>query len=327
MKQYTPDEYKTVTVVRPRATRRKKPVAPGSTKISVGKKIPITNYVNIGLGVTFAFLMLRTFLPAQNPFQSIEDNVVATFSHLRGTTVTFDWKTLADPDKIQNAMKGIPGSFVVSDESGNIIASTRGDDMMSIASVAKAFTTVSMLEKNPDKYFEAKNFERLKDAFEVSDNLYFDNKADEIGGIKYIQDLMRKITGNNRVTIANGSGCPGLSKGSAEHGCSDRSVSATEPTKMSANDAIKVLFYLEKQLNARGKSFDDLAPQKNGSNRYGSGFNRPVFAKTGTINELYSLMGIVKGPNGEKVAFAAFTPGSGDRPSVHIKVLNSVFPR
>jgi hypothetical protein len=330
MKQnnYDPNQYAPPQViVRPKAKRRKTGIKPGQTKIGVRKPTPIINYVNIGLGITFGFLMLRTFVPDLNPFASIENNVLATFGHLRGTTVVFDWKTLADPDKIQKAMRGIPGSFVVADSDGQIMASTRGDDMMSVASVAKTFTTVAMLEKNPNKFFKASNFETLKDAFAISDNLYFDNRAEEVGGINYIQTLMRKITGNDSVTIANGSGCPGLTRGSETHGCTRRMEGATNPTKMSAKDAIKVLFYLEKQLNARGMKFSDLAPKKNGSNRYGSGFNRPVFAKTGTISELYSLMGIVNGPNGEKVAFAAFTPGDGDRPSVHVKVLNSVFPR
>jgi D-Ala-D-Ala carboxypeptidase 3 (S13) family len=328
MKHFTPEEYQTVKIVRPMAVRRKRPIAPGSTKLIVGgTKIPFSYYVNVGLGLTFTILLLRTFLPDMNPFATVEENIVATFSDIRGTTVTFDWKTLADPQKIQNAMKGIPGSFVVADSEGQTLASTRGDVMMSSASVAKTYTTVAMLEKFPDKYFKSENFERLAEAYEVSDNYYFDNKADEVGGVNYIQTLMRKITGNNQITIANGSGCPRLTRGTGVHNCSGHYKGATEPTKMSANDTIKVLFYLENQLNKRSKKFSDLAPQKNGSRRYGSGFNRPVFAKTGTINELYSLMGVVNGPNGEKVAFAAFTPGDGDRPSVHIKVLNSVFPR
>ena len=318
---YDPNQYQ-APVVKIRSKARRK-----ITQITVKPK-PNSKKFTFGIGFTIVYMLYRTFAPQDNPLQNMQDNVLASFGHLQGTSVTFDWNTLADPAKIQKAMKGIPGSFVVADSEGAIIASKNGDELMSIASVAKVFTTVAMLEKNPDKYFQDSNFENLKEAFEVSDNLYFDNKMDEVGGRQYIQNLMRKITGDDRVTIANGSGCPGLTKGSETHGCSARSYGASSPTKMSAFGAVKVQFYLEKLLASHGKKYSDLAPQKNGSRRYGSGFNNPVFAKTGTINELYSLMGSVDGPNGEKVKFAAFTPGdASNRSMVHIRVLNSVFPK
>jgi hypothetical protein len=336
MKQnnYDPNQYAPPQVIlRPKAKRRRTGIKPGQTKIGVQKPTPIINYINIGLGITFGFLMLRTFVPDMNPFATIENNVLATFGHLRGTTVVFDWKTLADPDKIQKAMRGIPGSFIVTDNEGNILASKDADIPIESASVAKAYTTSAMLEKNPDKYLEKRSFERLNKAFGVSDNEYFDARAMEIGGVEYIQAHMRKVTGDNRITIGNGSGCPRLERPEGTNSCAygTRFPGATQPTMVSAASAIKLQIYLEKQLEKRGLKYTDLAPEKNGTKLYGSRFNSTVYAKTGTIGAVKSLMGVVDGPGGERVKFAAFTAGDGwskeKRIGVHVKVLNSVFPK
>jgi hypothetical protein len=336
MKHFTPEEYKAITVVRPRATRRKKPIAPGSTKISVGKKIPITNYVNIGLGVTFAFLMLRAFLPALNPFSTIEDNIVATFSHLRGTTVTFDWKTLTDPAKVQKAMAGTSGGFAVIDSSGELIAGVNEKDQLHPASVAKLLTTAAAMEKypigHPKSVLSTRRIAALKAASASSNNVYFDALADEIG-TDYIQESIRKITKNDSILIGNGSGCNDYTTSSGRSSCGG-STRTGRPTKISTYDIVKVVKHMDQALSKTGMGLEDVTGSTDNNStvagRYAGSLNRKITAKTGSLpsQSRYALAGKIYGPDGEVVYFATITIG--DKRNMitkHIKVINSVYPK
>jgi hypothetical protein len=235
--------------------------------------------------------------------------------------------------KLQDAMRGVKGAFVVTDSTGKVIAAVGKDTMLPPASVSKLFTTVAALEafpvNDPRSLLNYNNIGHLKIANSSSDNLYFEALADRIG-IDNVQSTIRRITGNNSIVIGNGSGCGNTTRGNGEHSCGGRSKSGRS-TKISVGDTVKVVQYLDLKLRSNGKRMEDvLGSNFDGnstlSDRYKGTIRNAVTGKTGTLNGLFSLAGIMYGPANQTVYFATVTEGS-KTPSIlkHIEVLNAAF--
>jgi hypothetical protein len=235
--------------------------------------------------------------------------------------------------KLQDAMRGVKGAFVVTDSTGKVIAAVGKDTMLPPASVSKLFTTVAALEafpvNDPRSLLNYNNIGHLKIANSSSDNLYFERLADRIG-IDTVQSTIRRITGNNSIVIGNGSGCGNTTRGNGEHSCGGRSKSGRS-TKISVGDTVKVVQYLDLKLRSNGRRMEDvLGSNFDGnstlSDRYKGTIRNAVTGKTGTLNGLFSLAGIMYGPYNQTVYFATVTEGS-KAPSIlkHIEVLNAAF--
>ena len=247
--------------------------------------------------------------------------------------VTYNQPNYINTYKVQDSMRGIKGAFVIADSQGKIIAGVSQDTMLPPASVSKLFTTVAALEafpiNDPRSLLSYNNINSLKVANSSSDNLYFERLADRIG-IDNVQQIIRRITGNYSIVIGNGSGCGYGTKGNGEHSCGGRSKSG-RTTKISVGDTVKVVMYLDQKLRQNGKRMEDVL----GSNfdgkstladRYPGTIRNAVTGKTGTLNGIFSLAGIMYGPYNQTIYFATVTEGSkASSIKKHINVLNSIF--
>jgi D-alanyl-D-alanine carboxypeptidase len=244
-----------------------------------------------------------------------------------------DTTDYVNPPKIQAAMKGFKGSFVVTDSTGNILASVGKDKLLPPASVSKLFTTAAALEtypaNDPRSIINSKNIAALKKANSTSNNVYFENLANRIG-IDNVQKIIRRITDNNKVVIGNGSGCNGKTRGTSAHNCGGRSKSG-RVTKISVSDTVKVIQYLHDKLDLEGKKMEDVMGtnfdgKSTLASRYKNNIKHNVTGKTGTLKGLYSLAGVMYGPNNAAIYFAVVS-SSGKWLAIkrQTEVLNAAF--
>jgi D-alanyl-D-alanine carboxypeptidase len=241
-------------------------------------------------------------------------------------------RSLINTAKLQSSMSGLNGAFVVTDVTGRVVASVGKDTMLPPASVSKLFTTVAAIDayapSDPRSVLSYNHIRDLKQATSSSNNVYFERLADEIG-VDYIQSTIRRITNNNSIVIGNGSGCTDYTRGDSAHGCSGRSKTH-RPTRISVGDTVKVLKYLHQRLTANGKQLyevmgTNIDGQSTVADRYSS-LRYIVTAKTGTLSGIYSLAGVMYGPNNETIYFATVVKGAkASSIAKHIQVLNSTF--
>jgi beta-lactamase class D len=266
-------------------------------------------------------------LSEQNVSSQSTSKIVSTENKIAYSGLTSSINTT----KLQKAISGVNGAFIVTDVAGNLIASKGKDTMLPPASVAKLFTTVAAIEAysptNPRSVLSYNNIKDLKQANSSSNNVYFERLADEIG-INYIQDTIRRITNNNKIIIGNGSGCGYNTRGDSAHTCSGKSKTG-RATKISVSDTVKVLKYLHYKLGTNGKQlYEVMGTNIDGDStvtKY-SKLRYIVTAKTGTLSGIYSLAGVMYGPNNETIYFATVMKGSkSGSVAKQIQVLNSTF--
>jgi beta-lactamase class D len=267
-------------------------------------------------------------LPKQDSPSSKSDNSSSSFLNNYNNNL----QSLINSSRLQSAMSGLKGSFIVTDVNGNVVASVGKDKLLPPASVSKLFTTVAAIDAyaltDPRSVLSPSHIRDLKEANSSSNNVYFERLADEIG-LDFIQSTIQRITNNKSIKIGNGSGCKDYTRGDSAHTCGGRSKTH-RPTKISVSDTVKVLKYLNDRLTANGKQLwevmgSNIDGKSTVSDRYAK-LRFIVTAKTGTLNGIYSLAGVMYGPNNETIYFATVVKGSRAKSiAKHIQVLNATF--
>ena len=223
----------------------------------------------------------------------------------------------ADKSIIQKAMAGAYGGMLIVDQDGNKIADIGSKTMLEPASTSKLITALAYLTYFPS-YTKLSNFNNktslnvLKYMLKVSDNELADRLANQVG-LDNVQRIAREASGNPKVTVANGSGCP---RGLVGGGCDQQGYRPA--TKVTAQDMVNIVQALDTLLIAQGSSFEELlgsvkTPGTSANKRFGEDFanfkNVRLYAKTGTINSSLSFAGIMYDQYGKRMTFAFMNLG------------------
>lgn len=295
----------------------------------------VNNTLNIALTCGLTMLSITAPTPKANAIEQ-ETLLVQSTTDIIPNQNDFAYNntggSLINLMKLQNQIADVNGAFVVTDVKGRVIASKAKDTLLPPASVAKLFTTTAAIDAyaptDPRFVLSYNHIRDLKEANSSSDNVYFERLADQIG-IDYIQSTIRRITNNNSIVIGNGSGCGSNTRGDSAHTCSGRSKTGRK-TMISVGDTVKVLKYLHQRLGDNNKQLwevmgSNIDHSSTVSDRYSS-LKYIVTAKTGTLSGIYSLAGVMYGPNNETIYFATIMKGTKAKSiAKQIQVLNSTF--
>jgi D-Ala-D-Ala carboxypeptidase 3 (S13) family len=297
------------------------------------KSILNTNkIVNIGLSCLLGVLAYNVFAPNGNNVAD-NDNPFLVSSRAKSATVSFENDTLLNAAKIQASMVGVGGTMIVTDGEGNLVAGVGINKLVQPASTAKVPTTLAALmklgiHKKMPEFGGRELIDVLNDANRSSDNVVFDKIADIIG-VDYIQQTIRDLTGNQKLTVANGSGCPVGFKASAHSGCGKENP-IKRGTYISVLDIEITVRALDKLLMKNGLKLSDVLGVTGDNNSTVSGRyagllpDGKIVAKTGTINNTIALAGYGVTKN-EKFYFSTILTGGekSNRIQNGAKILNS----
>jgi hypothetical protein len=227
------------------------------------------------------------------------------FGGSSGSNINFDFNSLINSQKIQDAMRGAPGNMVVIDEDGNVMAGIGVDDLSLPASTLKLATTALIVEKF-DINSKPKEFggESLKEVLLFANTYSHNGKMEQLveyaGGYKELEKYVRKITGDNRTTIGNGSGYNGGLVGSGKS--SGITVNPKRPeNRISVKSMALVVRHLDKMLINKGHNLKDIT-SPGSQEKFGTA------SKTGSLpNTGYScLAGRIYDARGKVYYFAVF---------------------
>lgn len=222
-----------------------------------------------------------------------------------------------DPAVLSKGLEGFNGTAAIFGPSGEIIAqsypSNADGSKPAVMPVTKPASTLKIISamyflkkfKPTEKLsaFGGKTaLQAVNDILLVSDNKGAENLAIDVG-IDSIQSQMRLLTGNQSLTIGNGSGCPRKTFGFDTHDCSGENLTGRTNT-MTAIDVGKAVIEFQKTMQSYGLGLKDVM-----TTSYADEFapGMPAGAavwKTGTLNDIKAEAGqIYKIENGKVVTY------------------------
>ena len=230
----------------------------------------------------------------------------------------YQYETVLDSYAVQSRVNYLNGSTLFVDEDNKVVASKNANYAMEPASTSKLITALAFLKYYPantklPQFRNKTSFQVVKYMLDVSDNGLADRLANMVG-LNNVQSLARQVTGNEKINIANGSGCP---RGLYGEDCEMQSNRPT--TYTTAYDMIAIVKSLETLLVQQGTSFEALVGNvltsgTSGHRRFYEDFvnskTARVYGKTGTIRSSLSFVGIMYNQSGKKIYFAMLNTGN-----------------
>lgn len=294
--------------------------------------------VNLGLMAGFAGLGIKTFIPADNSQSnhmsafgginlSQDASQAPTNSNLSISSLikpelvapanseSTKLSDFLDPDLTDKALKGFNGGAVIIDDTGKIVG--KGFEpfkLLEPASTVKVVTTTEFLRKHkPDKVLSSFNGKKVikivKSILSVSDNVLAEDVAKDVG-FDLIQTNFRNYTKLPKLTLGNGSGCPGTSSGNDTHLCQGKSLTG-RANRVSAYAIALASLELDKIITGYNLNLGQaLTPSL--ENEFGSNMKAgTVHYKTGTLPStgIKSLTGKVVTKSGKAYYFAFINEG------------------
>lgn len=296
----------------------------GNSKVNAQTTIEDTPKTNLELSQPASSnLTLKYPLSKKDSLQETQTTILPTFESSVQAVTKWNPKPATKSSsyalKAKNLVNQLGGTIAIVDENNNPLLTHKPNAMLEPASTWKlatalgVFTYFPVSNKKNSVFADRNTFTIVKFVLDHSDNGWADRLASKVK-LPRLEALIQKVTNNNKIHAANGSGCP---RGLAGDGCDY--YSGREPIYMSANDSIAILDSLNLTLEQQNLKLESLIgnvnkPGSTAYNRFHEDFAdvpyAQVYGKTGSINNSLTFSGFMYNRYGQKIKYAFFNTGS-----------------